>query len=282
MKIGIRNEYLSTNINSFGAELIDLVKEERNYIWTIDEQFWNKKSPLLFPIVGQLKNNSYTLNDKQYSLTRHGFARDYEFDFIEKTSSSVLFSLSQNDDTLKQYPFQFELQIKYELIQNKLIISYLVKNKSDLKMPFSLGAHPAIAVRDDIKNYSILFENDENLIRYKLENGLLSDKYEKVETKNNTLLLNYSLFENDALIFKKLNSKSLIILENNKPYLKIDFGNFPNLGIWTKNNAPFICIEPWFGYSDSNNTTGDLYAKEGMQILESNNEFTTSFTIEIL
>ena len=282
MKIGIRNEYLSANINSFGAELIDLVKEERNYIWTIDEQFWNKTSPLLFPIVGQLKNNSYTLNDKQYSLTRHGFARDYEFDFIEKTSSSVLFSLSQNDDTLKQYPFQFELQIKYELIQNKLIISYLVKNKSDSQMPFSLGAHPAIAVRDDIKNYSILFENDENLIRYKLENGLLSDEYEKVETKNNTLLLNYSLFENDALIFKKLNSKSLIILENNKPYLKIDFGNFPNLGIWTKNNAPFICIEPWFGYSDSNNTTGDLYAKEGMQILESNHEFTTSFTIEIL
>lgn len=282
MKINIQNKYLSANIKSFGAELENLVKNEHNYIWTIDEKFWNKTSPILFPIVGQLKNNSFTLNNNQYTLPRHGFARDYEFSVIEKTASSVLFLLSENENTLKQYPFKFELQVKYELIENSLNISYFVANKSNLKMPFSIGGHPAFTIDNDIKNYQILFEKDENLISYELENGLLSEKYRHIETLNNKLNLSYSLFEKDALIFKQLNSKSIIILHNNIPYIKLHLGNFPNLGIWTKNKASFLCIEPWFGYSDSESSNGNLYGKEGIQILEPNNKFESFFSIEIL
>ena len=282
MKITIQNKYLSANIDTFGAELVNLVKNGHNYIWKIDEKFWNKTSPVLFPIVGQLKNNSFTLNQKKYTLQRHGFARDYEFKILEKTASSVCFSLSENEQTMKLYPFQFELIINYQLIENNLNISYIVKNKSDIKMPFSIGAHPAFAINYDIKNYQILFDKKENLNTCELENGLLSEKYREIETPNNKLDLNYLLFEKDALIFKKLNSKSIIILENNKPYIKINFGDFPNLGVWTKTDAPFLCLEPWFGYSDSKNSNGDLYTKEGIQILKPNNQFETSFSIEIL
>ncbi|WP_394759097.1 aldose 1-epimerase family protein [Flavobacterium sp.] len=282
MEIIIKNQNTLAKINSFGAELISLTKNNKNYIWTINEEFWNKTSPVLFPIVGKLKNDSYTINKTEYFMPRHGFARNYDFDISNQTESSVTFSLKENQQTLVHYPFQFELQICYTLVENSLAISYLVKNNSTQKMPFSIGAHPAFNIDSDFKNYSLQFENDEKLITHELENEQFSGKTRSINLKNKTLPLTYSLFEKDALVFIEFKSKYVQILKNNLPYLKINFGSFPSLGIWTKKNAPFLCIEPWFGYADEATSNGNLFDKKGIQILDINNTFNTSFSIEIL
>ena len=283
MNTTISNKTLTASIKHAGAELFSLIdNQKKEYIWNGNPDFWPKHSPILFPIVGSLKNNTYTFNEKEYHLSRHGFARDMEFNLLEKTESSATFSLEYNEETLQKYPFKFELQIIYLLEENKLQIAYKVINKGETQIPFSIGAHPAFALPEEFSNYSIQFEKEEKLEYSLLEDGLISNKTETLETTKNGVSLNYKLFENDALIFKTLESNSLTILENSKPYIKVDFEDFPNLGIWTKENASFICIEPWFGYSDTIEKSGDLFKKDAIQILEAKQTFNTSFDIEIL
>lgn len=281
MNTTISNKTLSASIKHAGAELFSLTdNENKEYMWSGDPNFWSKHSPILFPIVGSLRNDTYTFNQKDYHLSRHGFARDMEFQLIEKTESSAAFSLAYNEETFQKYPFKFELQIIYQLEENKLSIAYKVINKGETQIPFSIGAHPAFALPEEFSNYSFQFEKEEKLEYSLLENGLISNTTETLETSNNAVSLNYKLFKNDALVFKTLESNSVTIFQNSKPYIKVDFEDFPNLGIWTKENAPFICIEPWFGYSDTLEKSGDLFKKEGILLLEANQTFNTSFNIE--
>lgn len=278
----ISNSTLKASINHAGAELISLKDNQKEYIWEGNPEFWGKHSPVLFPIVGTLKNNTYKFHEKEYQLTRHGFARDMEFQLIEKTGNSAVFSLESNEETLKKYPFEFELQLIYTVEGTSLNIEYIVINKDDKKMPFSIGAHPAIALPENFENYSFKFEKEESLKFNLLENDLISNKTETLKTVNNLVPLSYKLFENDALVFKTLESNSLMILENSKPYVQVDFEDFPSLGIWTKDQAPFICIEPWFGYSDTGENSGDLFKKEGILILDIDQSFHSKFSIKIL
>ncbi len=278
----IKNNLIKATIKSKGAELISLKSFETEYIWNGNPEFWSKHSPVLFPIVGTLKNNSYMYENKIYNLSRHGFARDMEFVVIESNQTSIVFSLKSNTETLKIYPFDFELLLKYELENLKLKISYEIINNSETEMPFSIGAHPAFSLPNDFEKYSLEFNENENLVSYILKNDLISETTFKIETFNKKLPLSYSLFENDALIFKNLNSKMITIFDNKKPYLKIDFDDFPNLGIWTKPNAKFICIEPWLGYSDTEYSSGKIIEKEGIQFAIKNKAFCCSFTLEIL
>lgn len=280
MTTTISNSILKASIKHAGAELFSLKDNQENeYIWEGNPDFWGKHSPVLFPIVGTLKNNTYTINEKDYHLPRHGFARDMDFELIEKTENKAVFSLQSSEETLQKYPFEFELQLIYKLNENALELEYKVINKGKEKMPFSIGAHPAIALPDHFEDYALQFEKEESLKYYLLENDLISSKTKILETKDNLVPLNYELFSNDALIFKTLESKSLTILNNSKPYVKVDYKDFPSLGIWTKENAPFICIEPWLGYSDTDENTGDLYQKEGILTLEANKDFSAKFSI---
>ena len=280
----ITNGNFSASIKHLGAELFSLKNTGSNleYIWNADPNFWAKHSPILFPIVGTLKNDSYQYNGTNYSLSRHGFARDKMFALIDRSENSATFSLQETVESLAIYPFKFELQIHYTLKFNCIEISYTVINKGNSELPFSIGAHPAFALAGDFKAYSIEFEKDETLTYHLLEDNLLVDTTAILEATKKIVPLNYELFKNDALIFKKLDSKSLIILKNNLPYLKIHFPKFPNLGIWTKLNAPFICIEPWYGYSDTENNSGNLFEKEGIQVLLPNANFQANFSIEIM
>lgn len=283
MNTTISNSTISASIKHAGAELFSLKNNDnKEYIWEGNPDFWGKHSPVLFPIVGTLKNNTYTIDGKEYQLPRHGFARDMEFQLVEKTENSTVFSLKSNSETLKKYPFEFELQLIYTLEDTSLHIEYKVINKSGKKLPFSIGAHPAIALPENFENYTFEFEKQEVLKYYLLENDLISNKTKVLEKTNGMIPLNYKLFENDALIFKTLESKSLTILEKSKPYINVDFKNFPSLGLWTKDQAPFICIEPWLGYSDTSENSGDLFEKEGILILDSDQTFNSKFTITIL
>lgn len=283
MNTTISNSVLTASIKHAGAELFSLKNNQgKEFIWDANPDFWGKHSPILFPIVGTLKNNTYTINENEYQLPRHGFARDMEFQLIEKTGNSAVFSLESNAETLKKYPFEFELQLIYTLENTSLKIEYIVINKGESKIPFSIGAHPAIALPENFENYAFKFEKEEPLKFNLLENDLISSKTEILKTINNVVPLNYKLFENDALVFKTLESNSLIILENSKPYIQVDFEDFPSLGIWTKNQAPFVCIEPWFGYSDTAGNSGNLFEKEGVIILEIDQTFHSQFSIKIL
>ncbi|MCF8323132.1 MAG: aldose 1-epimerase family protein [Flavobacterium sp.] len=282
MITSISNSELTAQIKHLGAELCSLKNNsDVEYIWEGNPDFWGKHSPILFPIVGTLKNNSFTYNQKEYTLSRHGFARDMEFELIEKLNNKAIFSLKSSEDTLKLYPSEFELQIIYTLEAKKLIIDYKVENKSKVTMPFSIGAHPAFSLTGDFENYSIEFEKEETLDYFLLENDLVSNTTQKLKTERKQIALNYELFANDALIFKTIESKSLVILKKSNPILKVRFEDFPNLGIWTKIDATFICIEPWFGYSDTIEKSGNLFEKEGIQIIAKDGIFKSSFYIEI-
>jgi galactose mutarotase-like enzyme len=281
--ITLSNDVISAQINTLGAELCSLKNDNnRESIWEGNPTYWGKHSPVLFPIVGTLKNNTFNHNTKEYQLNRHGFARDMEFKLVDKTESTATFSIQSNSATLANYPFQFELQIQYTLVHSTLEIAYTVINKDNSAIPFSIGAHPAFALPGNFENYSLEFEKAEPLEYTLLENDLVSTQTETIATHTNSVPLTYKLFERDALIFKKLQSNSLTILDKEKPVLKVHFEDFPNLGVWTKIDAPFICIEPWFGYSDTIKSNGNLFEKEGIIILKTADTFQAKFSIEIL
>ena len=281
--ITLSNSQISVEIKTLGAELCSIKnKLNREFMWEGNPNFWGKHSPILFPIVGTLKNNTFYHNNTKYTLTRHGFARDMDFELIEKTEDSATFSIQSNSETLLNYPFEFELQIQYTLINTTVELDYKVVNKDNSEIPFSIGAHPAFALPSNFENYSLDFEKVEPLEYTLLENDLVSQQIEKIHTDTNRVPLTYELFKRDALIFKKLQSNSLTIIEEEKPILKVHFQDFPSLGIWTKVGAPFICIEPWFGYSDTTESNGNLFEKEGVIVLEANAKFQAKFSIEIL
>lgn len=284
MTTTITNSHLTAEISHSGAELFSLKTNSNNkeYIWEGNPEFWGKHSPILFPIVGTLKGNTYTHNSVQYHLPRHGFARDGVFELIEKKENSATFSMRSSEETLKVYPFDFELQISYILEGNRLNINYNVFNRGESKMPFSIGAHPAFSLPGNFENYSIQFEKVEPLVYNLLDNDLISNATKTLATVNGIVPLDYQLFENDALIFKSLQSNHLTILQTGNPILRVHYEGFPHLGLWTKKDAPFLCIEPWFGYSDSVESSGQLTEKEGIQLLGPSETFKSKFSIEIL
>lgn len=278
----ISNENLAVEINSKGAELVQICRKNKHYIWDIDTKFWNKTSPILFPIVGRLKKDTYFLENNSYSLARHGFARDYEFKIIEQQESAIEYLLTENSTTLQSFPFQFDLKLQYLLENNSLTLKYTVINNSNTIMPFAIGAHPAFAIDFNKNDYQIFFDNDSELDTFELENDQISTVTSKILLNNQFLPLTYSLFEKDALVFKNISSRSLTIFENGKPFLKIHLGNFPHLGIWTKVDAPFLCIEPWFGYADTVDSDGTILNKEAIQTIAPKEKFECFFSIEIL
>ena len=281
--ITLSNSQISVEIKTLGAELCSIKnKLNREFMWEGNPNFWGKHSPILFPIVGTLKNNTFYHNNTKYTLTRHGFARDMDFELIEKTEDSATFSIQSNSETLLNYPFDFELQMQYTLINTTVELDYKVVNKDNSEIPFSIGAHPAFSLPSNFENYRLDFEKVEPLEYTLLENDLVSQQIEKIHTDTNRVPLTYELFKRDALIFKKLQSNSLSIIEKGKPILKVHFQDFPSLGIWTKVGAPYICIEPWFGYSDTTESNGNLFEKEGVIVLEANDTFQAKFSIEIL
>lgn len=281
MEITIQNQAIKAVIKTKGAELSLLQKEDKNYIWEINSEFWNKTSPILFPIVGALKNGEYFYGGNVYKLSRHGFARDFEFEVIENKTDGVVFSLKSNEETLKVYPFHFELQLSYILEGNKLMVKYEIINRSSEKMYYSIGAHPAFNIDGNFEDFSLIFDDEKDLETYKLEQDLFSGKTEILKLNGNVLPLQYELFEEDALVFKNFATKFLTLAKNNESVMKVSFPDFPFLGIWTKKDAPFICIEPWLGIADNANTSGKIEEKEGIQILENNSKKQIAWSVEL-
>lgn len=282
METTLTNGILSAAILSKGAELSSLKDRfGREYIWEGDPTFWGKHSPVLFPIVGTLKDNRYTFGGTTYELSRHGFARDLSFDLLEHKGSCATFSLKSNAKTLAVYPFVFELRIVYTLAAHTLEIGYELYNRGNETLYFSVGGHPAFALPGDFGSYSLDFKTHAKLTYHLLENELLSPETETVETHRGVLPLDYKLFKRDALVFKNIPSKSVSILKNGATFLTLDFPDFPDLGIWTKIDAPFLCLEPWFGHADTAFSQGALENKEGIRLVRAGAAFKAAFTITL-
>jgi galactose mutarotase-like enzyme len=288
MNYEIKNEYIKAKIKSFGAELNSLQKidDSLEYIWQGDKEFWARHSPILFPIVGRLKNDSYFYKNQKYNMSQHGFARDKEFEIVEKKDDFIEFKLSSDEKTLKIYPFSFELYLSYKLERNSLIVSYKVINKSDEKMLFSIGAHPAFnwSLEKDLKkeDYFLEFEINNSKRYFLNELGLVFDSIDlKFEDKK--LFLNEELFKNDALVFNDLNIKNLTFKNiRNENFIKVNFNNFPYLGIWSKpSGSPFLCIEPWFGVADEENASQNFEDKKGIINLQKDEIFSCFYSVEI-
>ena len=282
MKTILKNGTLTVAILHKGAELCSIKMGEQEFIWDADPNVWVKHSPVLFPIVGSLKNDKYTFENNSYYLARHGFARDMDFELIASSEIFASFLLKSSVETLKNYPFEFEFYVNYYLNNKELKTSFMVKNLNSFQMPFAVGGHPAFDLQYAFEDYSIAFENDEVLECYKLNDGLISAEKYNIHLNDRQFNLTYKQFENDAMVMKSLRSRKVTLKYKNTNLLSVKFTDFPNLGIWTKPNAQYICIEPWLGYADIVDATGDILNKEGIQILDAFQTTTKNYTITIL
>lgn len=285
----ISNNILNVVIASKGAELQSIFNKETKleYLWSGNPAFWGKISPVLFPIVGGLKNNTFFIEQNSYQLNRHGFARESNFEVVEHTANNLAFSLISNEVTKKNYPFNFEFQIQYQLINNKISVSYFVKNTDEKNILFSVGAHPAFKVplveKTTFSDYYLLFNEIENAGKWPLsKDGLIEKKSIPFLKNTNKLPLTKELFYNDALVFKHLASNNIsIVSDKTKHGLKLIFKNFPFMGVWNAKDADFICIEPWCGIADSVETTQQLLEKEGINKLAVNENFKRTWSVEV-
>jgi galactose mutarotase-like enzyme len=285
----IENTQIKATINSKGAELCSLILQENNteFMWSADPTFWGKTSPVLFPIVGGLRDNSYQFQGQKYNLPRHGFARDKVFEVESQTNETITFLLKSDTDSLKVYPFDFEFRIKYEVADNQLSTSYIVFNPSNKDIYFSVGGHPAFAVliesQNSYEDYFLEFSANETLKRYPLTpEGLVIDEPIAVPQSENRIYLTKELFYEDALVFKNLKTDWVILRsDKGKHQLKFDFAGFPFLGIWAAKNADFVCIEPWCGIADAANHNQELTEKEGINRLGSGEVFERMWKVSL-
>ncbi len=261
-----------------GAELISA---KLNNIEKIHDgkTFWNRHSPILFPIVGKLKDGKTLIDGKVYEIGQHGFARDMNFEKIGKNS----YVLKSNEETLKKFPFEFELYVSYEVNKNTLYTKYKVINKSNKLMIFGLGGHPAFVCEYSSGKYRLEFEDIEDEVEiYQLSDGLIKEKPEKTNKfiRENRIFLDKKTFEKDAIIMKNLKSNKVYLKTETKTVLQFDFKEFPYLAIWSKPEAPFICIEPWFNTADNVNSNGNFEEKDNLIELKPNQEFNAQFNVE--
>lgn len=275
-------ELISFKIN--GVEKIHQGEE------CVDENgkvYWKRHFPVLFPIVGKLKRNQTIINGKPFEIFQHGFARDMEYMPVTKLDNFHSYVLRSNKATYARYPFDFELYNTYRMEDNILTTIYKVINTGKTNMPFCIGGHPAFKIDPEEMrkgNYYLEFEENEEKIHFLyLVDGLMGTEYAKnrMEDKRH-ILLGSDSFKDDAIIMKGITSKRISLMHRYKDYpiLTMEFSDFPYLAIWSKPNAPFICIEPWHGVSDTIKSTGIFAEKTSSILLKPNQSYECRFTVK--
>lgn len=288
----LKNKFLAISVDKAGAELTSIVNQNNGheYLWQADPKYWKRHSPVLFPIVGTLWNGEFSYKGDTFQMAQHGFARDMDFTLFEETDSCLNYILKSNAETLSRYPFSFELEIGYELIENKIKVKWRVRNTDNKTIYFQIGAHPAFYYPDfdadsDLKGY-FSFNNKENLeyIIIREEGCVDPTITHKLNVdKEGDLSIDAHTFDNDALIIEKnqVNSVALLTKEK-KPYLALHF-DAPLVGLWAPKDSscPFVCIEPWYGRCDRVGYEDDITGRDYMNSLAVGDVFEASYVIEI-
>lgn len=280
----IENDYLIAQIDDMGAQLHSLVTKDDSfeYIWQGNPDIWYGQAPVLFPVIGQLKDDLFRYNGQVYPMNKHGFARKMLFEAVEVEGARAVFVLRTNEETLKQYPFDFELSVCFELAGRALKVTQSVKNLSESTMYFSMGAHPGFNCK--IGDYLEFEENEEGIQCEKIDStNILMDRYFDVELENGKAIrLTEDIFNQDALILSNINSSVVTLKsDDHDRTVRFDFGDVPVLGIWAKPNAPYVCIEPWYGINDDTRGYDDISAKRGIQSLEPDGDFDLVWIAEV-
>lgn len=266
--IQLHNQSYSAKISLKGAELQFLSKKDApNSLWSIDTAYWNRVAPNLFPIVGRLKNDAYTIHGEPFKMTQHGFARDMEFE-IESCSDSVArLRLVSSSSTRSLYSFDFEFIVEYALTESGLEIAYCTNNTGTVDLPYSVGGHPGFALAGSIEEHYLTFDRPFSTQRHLLEGSYFSGETMDLQVSDR-MALSAALFERDALVIKQPPFTTIHLMHETKGKLAtMTCENWEALGIWTKAGAPFLCIEPWWGWADELSSTGNLYEKAGIHVL---------------
>lgn len=289
MEFKISNKYLELTVSSHGAEKQTLVSKQTNISYLRDiDQYWNRRAPLLFPIVGKLRDLKTFINNKEYSMNQHGFLRDQEFELYSQTENELVLVNKFNEETLKKYPFEYQVFVKYTLVEKTVYTEFIVQNLDYQVIPFNYGGHPGFKVplyeNETFNDYKVVFEKTENFDAptVKLDNGTL-DFVNTISYKNiNEINLDYKYFEIDAIVIPNVKSQSVKLVNKENKGIKFDFLGFPSLAIWTKPNAPFVCLEPWIGYADHHDSNYQFIEKDNMQFLNPEEKFSVTYAITIL
>ncbi len=289
----LKNDYIKVKADSLGAELksIKRINDEDNieYLWQLNPDIWERQAPLLFPIIGRLKDEEYTYNGNTYRIDIHGFARFRDFMAIQVSENEVSFILETDDDTLAAYPFKFKLTVNYALSGNNIIKSHIVENKGKARLFYEIGGHEgynlALFEGEKMEDYFIDFPGMTSLNTYTTdENIMINMKKKTLELEDGKIFLSPKVFKDDALIIDEF-SKRKVMLRNakNQRGIDVDFRDFKYLGLWTKYmRSNYVCIEPWSSLPDCNFLGKELLEKQDIRILDAGDLEKLVYTITII
>lgn len=274
------NDFFSLGVKEMGAELTSLKskKSGKEYIWCGNTDIWYGQSPILFPIIGRLLDDKYRLDGNEYTMPKHGIVRKRPFKLINKGEGSLTFVISDSEDTLKEYPYHFDLFVKFELFENGLTVTHTVVNKNEGDMYYSFGAHPAFNCKIGDR---LVFSENEVLRTERIdhESILIEDTFPVIENSREIEITN-DLFNDDALILSGYKSKCVSIVSEGEKVLDFHFSS-PVLGIWAKPGAPYVCLEPWWGINDNYDKKSNLSEKRLIMKLSVGESRSFSWNVEI-
>jgi galactose mutarotase-like enzyme len=266
--VAISDSTLGASISALGAELVRLQdREGRDLLWDGDPAFWTGRAPLLFPIVGEAKDQRIRVAGTVYEITRHGFARTSRFALAASGAAHCTWRLDSSEATRRHYPFDFRLDVTYRIQDGALRMTADVTNRGDAAMPAAFGFHPALRwplpYGRPRAAHEIVFEQDEPAPVRRPVDGLLSAATYPTPVHDRHLMLHDGLFEGGAIVFDRLQSRRLVYGDA----VHVAFPRMPHLGIWTKPGAGFVCIEPWHGHASPEGFDGELADKPGMVVI---------------
>ena len=289
--VELSNQYLTVNLHSKGAEIISIVgnQDHINYMWKRDACQWANSAPILFPIVGAIKNDTCRIDGKEYHMTQHGFARHNEFEIKNQSQTEVTFTLVSNDEIIKQYPFLFELNVTYKLVENTLTCFINVKNKDHQTIYFQVGGHPAFACpfmeNESSNDYYVEFAEYETRNQKVIDVAKRGMSHVQLPffDHEKRFFVRQQLFNNDAIVIKDFKSENISIKSlNHQKSIVFHMQGFDHVGLWTaKHVGGLLAIEPWIGHADYVDFDGEFKEKESCVALDTDKEFNVQFAVEI-
>ena len=283
-QIRLENEQIEVTVNIHGAELRSLKSKAdgQEYLWNADAKYWGRTSPVLFPFVGGVKNKVYRYEGKEYPMNQHGFARDSEFEVVEKSENAITMELTYSQETLKKYPFKFNLYIRHIIEDDILSTEWHVENADDKDMYFSIGGHPAFVCGENACGAKLVFGTDKDILEYSLlsNDGLLEDKCYVMKLENKAVTITQDFFDKDAYIVENSTIKRVSLVKDDKTIVTVEFDT-PVFGLWSPvgKGVPFVCIEPWNGRTDRSDFDGDLTKREWSNKLAPGKEFVSGYKV---
>ncbi len=282
MNPSIHNDILRITISPTGAEwtsLIDL-RDGSERLWQGDPTWWKGQAPVLFPVIGVQTNDSIRVDGLSYPHPKHGFFRRHVCSVVRHVEDELVFELRSDAETRIHYPFDFRFRVGFKLEGATVINHFEVENTGTVAMPFHLGAHPAFNLYGESH---VEFDKPETVSIFGVTPAGLLTSDSKPYLRNETRIpITPSTFVPDALVFKSLTSNGIELVSEGYPSkIRVEYQDFPYLGIWAKAGAPYVCIEPWIGCADTEGLDVDMRDKEAIRIAQPGGTCTFAYSVSV-